>query len=69
MGKPDGNRAAPGKKVSVRYIGKLQKMGTYLTQMCRTSQVIQGWDVSVNGIRVGDKRRITVPPSMGLQIW
>ncbi|TKY71070.1 Peptidyl-prolyl cis-trans isomerase FKBP53 [Spatholobus suberectus] len=27
MGKPDGKRAAPGKKVSVKYIGKLQKDG------------------------------------------
>ncbi|KAJ6410698.1 hypothetical protein OIU84_007450 [Salix udensis] len=51
MGKPDGKRASPGSQVSVRYIG--------------VGQVIKGWDVGVNGMRVGDKRRFTIPPSMG----
>ncbi|MED6181419.1 hypothetical protein PIB30_019133 [Stylosanthes scabra] len=74
MGRPDGNRAAPGKKVSVRYIGKLQKNGKIFDSNVGRApfkfhlgvgQVIKGWDVGVNGMRVGDKRRITVPPSMG----
>ncbi|XP_057761888.1 peptidyl-prolyl cis-trans isomerase FKBP53 [Arachis stenosperma] len=74
MGKPDGKRAAPGKKVSVKYIGKLQKNGKIFDSNVGRApfkfhlgvgQVIKGWDIGVNGMRVGDKRRITVPPSMG----
>ncbi|CAJ1926965.1 unnamed protein product [Sphenostylis stenocarpa] len=74
MGKPDGKRAAPGKKVSVKYIGKLQKDGKIFDSnvgrapfkfRLGVGQVIKGWEVGLNGMRIGDKRRITVPPSMG----
>ncbi|KAF3433113.1 hypothetical protein FNV43_RR24215 [Rhamnella rubrinervis] len=74
MGKPDGKRASPGKQVSVRYIGKLQKNGKIFDSnvggppfkfRLGLGQVISGWDVGVNGMRVGDKRRLTIPPSMG----
>ncbi|XP_066349423.1 peptidyl-prolyl cis-trans isomerase FKBP53-like [Miscanthus floridulus] len=73
MGKPDGKKATRGKKVSVRYIGKL-KNGTIFDSNVSgrpfefrlgVGQVISGWDVGVNGMRVGDKRRLTIPPSMG----
>ncbi|KAF7813308.1 peptidyl-prolyl cis-trans isomerase FKBP53 [Senna tora] len=74
MGKPDGKKAAPGKQVSVKYIGKLQKNGKIFDSnvgrapfkfRLGVGQVIKGWDVGVNGMRIGDKRRITIPPSMG----
>ncbi|KAK4801878.1 hypothetical protein SAY86_000081 [Trapa natans] len=74
MGKPDGKKAAPGKQVSVHYIGKLQKSGKIFDSNVGRApfkfrlgigQVIKGWDVAVNGMRVGDKRRLTIPPSMG----
>lgn len=74
MGKPDGKRASPGKKVSVHYIGKLKKNGKIFDSnvgrapfkfRLGVGQVIKGWDVGVNGMRVGDKRRLTIPPSMG----
>ncbi|XP_014519376.1 peptidyl-prolyl cis-trans isomerase FKBP53 [Vigna radiata var. radiata] len=74
MGKPDGKRAAPGKKVSVKYIGKLQKDGKIFDSnvgrapfkfRLGVGQVIKGWEVGINGMRIGDKRRITIPPSMG----
>ncbi|KAF8380429.1 hypothetical protein HHK36_027915 [Tetracentron sinense] len=77
MGKPDGKRASPGQKVSVHYIGKLKKNGQIFdSNIGRTpfkfrlgvGEVIKGWDVGVNGMRVGDKRRLTVPPSMGYEI-
>lgn len=74
IGRPDGKRAAPGKKVSVRYVGKLKKNGKIFDSNIGKApfkfrlgigQVIKGWDVGVNGMRVGDKRRLTIPPSMG----
>ncbi|KAH7557489.1 hypothetical protein JRO89_XS11G0164300 [Xanthoceras sorbifolium] len=74
MGKPDGKRASPGKQVSVHYIGKLKKNGKIFDSNVGRApfkfrlgigQVIKGWDVGVNGMRVGDKRRLTIPPLMG----
>ncbi|CAA7060236.1 unnamed protein product [Microthlaspi erraticum] len=74
MGRPDGKKAAPGKTVSVRYIGKLQKNGKIFDSnigkapfkfRLGVGQVIKGWDVGVTGMRVGDKRKLTIPPSMG----
>ncbi|KAK4385067.1 Peptidyl-prolyl cis-trans isomerase FKBP53 [Sesamum angolense] len=74
MGKPDGKRASPGKKVGVHYIGKLKKNGKIFDSNIGRApfkfrlgigQVIKGWDVGVNGMRIGDKRRLTIPPAMG----
>ncbi|WCJ36522.1 Peptidyl-prolyl cis-trans isomerase FKBP53 [Euphorbia peplus] len=74
MGKPDGKKASPGSQVGVRYIGKLQKNGKIFDSnvgkapfkfRLGVGQVIKGWDVGVNGMRVGDKRRLTIPPAMG----
>ncbi|KAK9143694.1 hypothetical protein Syun_013094 [Stephania yunnanensis] len=74
MGKADGKKASPGSKVSVHYIGKLKKNGKIFDSnvgkapfkfRLGVGQVIKGWDVGVNGMRIGDKRKITIPPSMG----
>ncbi|EOA16577.1 hypothetical protein CARUB_v10004742mg [Capsella rubella] len=74
MGKPNGKRADPGKTVTVRYIGKLLKNAKIFDSnigkapfkfRLGVGQVIKGWDVGVNGMRVGDKRKLTIPPSMG----
>ncbi|GMH19707.1 hypothetical protein Nepgr_021548 [Nepenthes gracilis] len=73
MGKPDGKRASAGKKVSVHYIGKLTNDQIFDSNIGRApfkfrlgvGAVIKGWDVGVEGMRIGDKRRLTIPPSMG----
>ncbi|XP_073306176.1 peptidyl-prolyl cis-trans isomerase FKBP53 isoform X2 [Primulina huaijiensis] len=73
MGKPNGKRASPGTKVSVLYIGKLKNGKIFDSNIGRApfkfrlgiGQVIKGWDVGVNGMRIGDKRRLTIPPAMG----
>ncbi|XP_057855638.2 peptidyl-prolyl cis-trans isomerase FKBP53 [Cryptomeria japonica] len=74
MGKPDGKKAAPGNKVSVYYTGKLKKNGKIFDSnigrkpfkfRLGVGEVISGWDVGVKGMRVGDKRRLTIPPAMG----
>ena len=72
MGKPGGKQAKPGKKVMMKYVGKLQS-GKIFDQTRGNStfafrlgvgEVIKGWDVGVDGMRVGDKRRLTIPPAM-----
>ncbi|XP_020110465.1 peptidyl-prolyl cis-trans isomerase FKBP53 [Ananas comosus] len=73
MGKPDGKRASPGNKVSVYYVGKLQNGKIFDSNTGHRpfqfrlgiGHVIKGWDVGINGMRVGDKRRLTIPPAMG----
>lgn len=73
MGKPEGRKATPGKKVSVHYIGKLKNGKIFDSNMGQKpfkfrlgiGEVIKGWDLGVNGMRVGDKRRLTIPPSFG----
>ncbi|KAK1262548.1 Peptidyl-prolyl cis-trans isomerase FKBP53 [Acorus gramineus] len=73
MGRPNGKRASSGSKVSVFYIGKLQNGKIFDSNIGQrpfkfrlgVGQVIKGWDVGVTGMRIGDKRRLTIPPSMG----
>uniref|UniRef100_A0A1D1ZD78 peptidylprolyl isomerase n=1 Tax=Anthurium amnicola TaxID=1678845 RepID=A0A1D1ZD78_9ARAE len=73
MGQPDGKRASPGKTVFVRYVGKLRDGKIFDSNVGQkpfkfrlgVGQVIKGWDVGVDGMRIGDKRRLTIPPSMG----
>lgn len=73
QGPPEGKQAKPGKKVIVRYVGRLAASGKVFdqTQGGRTfsfrlgvGEVIKGWDRGVEGMRQGDKRRLTVPPQM-----
>jgi len=68
----DGPVARAGKKVSMRYIGKLQNgkvfdsntKGSPLTFTLGRGEVISGWDKGVDGLKVGGERRLTIPPAM-----
>jgi len=69
----NGPEAKTGRHVSVHYIGKLksnQKTFDSSTQgpgfrfKLGKGEVIKGWDIGVAGMKVGGKRRITIPHQM-----
>jgi peptidylprolyl isomerase len=70
----EGDEAAAGQVVEVHYVGVSWKNGeqfdaswdrgdTFKFKLGK-GQVIQGWDEGVAGMRVGGRRRITIPPHM-----
>ncbi|SDL39157.1 FKBP-type peptidyl-prolyl cis-trans isomerase [Tessaracoccus oleiagri] len=71
----DGPEAKPGQRVQVHYVGvawsdKKQFDASYdrgepLTFVLGAGQVIQGWDQGIAGMKVGGRRRITIPPQLG----
>mmetsp|Transcript_9686 Transcript_9686/g.26201 ORF Transcript_9686/g.26201 Transcript_9686/m.26201 type:complete len:189 (-) Transcript_9686:250-816(-) len=74
MGQPNGKLAKAGKKCMMKYVGRLKSTGKVFdqTQGKKTfafrlgvGEVIKGWDLGVQGMRVGDKRRIVIPPQLG----
>lgn len=69
-----GAEAVDGKKITVHYTGILAdglKFDSSLdrdapmTFVLGTGQVIQGWDEGIKGMKVGGKRKLTIPPRMG----
>jgi FK506-binding nuclear protein len=73
LGSATGKVAKAGKKVVVKYVGRL-KNGTIFDQTkgnktftfrLGVGEVIKGWDRGVDGMRVGDVRKLTIPPQMG----
>lgn len=69
-----GAEATPGQKVSVHYTGWLtngQKFDSSLDRgrpfefQLGAGRVIKGWDQGVAGMRVGGKRKLTIPPELG----
>jgi FK506-binding nuclear protein len=73
QGKASGKLVKAGKRVSVRYSGRLtngkifdQTKGNKTFQFrFGVGEVIKGWDRGMEGMRVGDKRKLVVPPLMG----
>ncbi|XP_054786331.1 peptidyl-prolyl cis-trans isomerase FKBP53-like [Prosopis cineraria] len=59
-GKPDGLWATAGKKVSVRYVGRLRENGKIFY-----SNIARAPFTFCSGMRIGDKSRITIPPNWG----
>lgn len=69
-----GAEAVTGQKVAVHYTGWLtngQKFdssldrGTPFEFALGGGQVIKGWDQGVAGMKVGGKRKLTIPPNLG----
>ena len=71
----EGDEATAGKIVEVHYVGVSWSTGkqfdaswdrgdTFKFGLAK-GQVIQGWDEGVAGMKVGGRRRITIPPRLG----
>jgi FKBP-type peptidyl-prolyl cis-trans isomerase len=69
-----GAEAKAGDTVKVHYVGTLtdgkefdssRKHNEPFTFELGAGRVIKGWDQGVAGMKVGGKRRLTVPPSLG----
>ena len=68
-----GAEATPGRRVRVNYTGKLTNGTTFDSSVGRSpftftlggGQVIKGWDEGVAGMKVGGKRKLTIPPELG----
>ena len=71
----DGPEAAPGQTVTVHYVGVAHSTGeefdaSYnrgapLAFQLGVGQVIQGWDTGVQGMKVGGRRKLVIPPQLG----
>ena len=71
----EGVEATPGRVVEVHYVGKSWSNGREFDASWNRGQtfkfglgkgqVIQGWDQGVAGMKVGGRRRITIPPMLG----
>jgi FKBP-type peptidyl-prolyl cis-trans isomerase len=69
-----GAEAVAGKKVTVHYTGTLTDGSKFDSSLDRgrpfdfplgAGRVIKGWDEGVAGMKVGGKRRLTIPPELG----
>jgi FKBP-type peptidyl-prolyl cis-trans isomerase len=69
-----GAEAVAGKTVSVHYTGTLTNGTKFDSSRDRgqpfsfglgQGQVIKGWDEGVAGMKVGGKRKLTIPPELG----
>jgi FKBP-type peptidyl-prolyl cis-trans isomerase FkpA len=70
----EGASAASGKQVTVHYTGWLTNGNKFDSSKDRNDpfkfglgqgQVISGWDEGVQGMKVGGKRKLTIPPELG----
>lgn len=71
----EGTEATSGKTVSVHYVGVAHSTGeefdaSYnrgepLSFRLGTGQVISGWDQGVQGMKVGGRRQLVIPPHLG----
>lgn len=71
----DGPEAGSGMQVSVDYVGVSWSTGNEFDASWNRNdtfsfglgagQVIGGWDQGVQGMKVGGRRRLTIPPDLG----
>ena len=69
----EGDEATSGQTVTVNYTGTLKDGTQFDTSIGRApfsfplgaGRVIKGWDEGVAGMKVGGKRKLTIPPELG----
>ena len=70
----EGKVAAAGQQVTVHYTGWLTNGSKFDSSKDRNDpfkfglgqgQVIHGWDEGVQGMKIGGKRKLTIPPELG----
>jgi peptidylprolyl isomerase len=71
----DGHEAEPGMTVDVHYVGVAWSTGKQFDASwdrndsfqfrLGAGQVIGGWDQGVAGMKLGGRRRLTIPPHLG----
>ena len=71
----DGDEAAPGQSVNVHYVGVSWSDGKQFDASWDRNEpfnfrlgagdVISGWDQGVVGMKVGGRRRLTIPAALG----
>ena len=71
----EGTEAVKGANVTVHYVGVAWSTGTQFDASwdrndtfefrLGAGHVIQGWDDGVAGMRIGGRRRLTIPPHLG----
>lgn len=69
----DGDEAKAGHTVTVNYVGKLEDGTQFYNSHSKdpfsfklnAGTVIKGWDEGVVGMKIGGKRKLTIPPELG----
>jgi peptidylprolyl isomerase len=71
----DGHEATAGKHVEVHYVGVSWSTGAEFDASWNRREtfsfglgagmVISGWDQGVQGMKIGGRRRLTIPPHLG----
>lgn len=70
----EGDVAKPGDMVTVHYVGTLESGEKFDSSVDRETpfsfqlgagRVIRGWDQGVAGMKIGEKRRLTISPELG----
>ena len=70
-----GSEANEYNKITVNYTGKLEDGSIFDSSLKKgrspftftlgVGSVIKGWDLGVKGMKVGGKRKLTIPPELG----
>lgn len=73
-----GEASKEGDNITVNYVGTLEDGKKFDSSIDRNEpfsfvlgerRVIQGWEIGVLGMKVGEKRRLTIPPELAYGEW